>query len=131
MRSSGDSLLSVVRVALTVLALGALSLGALGGCGSSTPSAAAEDRAAAPDPHELVANGATLLDVRTAAEYGAGHIDGAMLVPVAELGARMNEIPRDRPVVVYCHSGSRSARAASMLREAGYEVHDLGPMSAW
>ena len=47
-------------------------------------------------------------------------------VPVPEVG------PTDVPVVVYCHSGRRSATAGEMLEDAGYvEVYDLGPMSAW
>ncbi len=83
------------------------------------------------EARQLVERGATLLDVRTPAEWSSGHLEGATLVPVSELGARMSEVPRDRPVVVYCRSGARSAQAAAMLAAAGYDVHDLGPMSAW
>ena len=79
----------------------------------------------------LLAAGATLLDVRSPAEFAAGHLDGAVLVPVDELDARLGELPHDRPVVVYCRSGGRSARAASLLAAAGYEVHDLGGMGNW
>ena len=87
------------------------------------------------DPRQArdrVAQGAVLLDVRTEAEFGAGHIPGALNVPVAELPRRTEEIDGSKGVVVYCRSGGRSARAASILRHAGIEdVHDLGPMSAW
>ena len=83
------------------------------------------------DARSLVAEGATLLDVRTAREYRAGHIEGAQHLPHDEIAGRLAEIPRDRPVVVYCLSGTRSAGAADTLRAAGYTVHDLGPMSAW
>lgn len=80
----------------------------------------------------LVAQGATLLDVRSPGEYSSGHIDGAINVPVGELESQLAKIPKDRPVVVYCASGIRSSRAASALREAGYkDVHDLGAMSRW
>jgi phage shock protein E len=78
---------------------------------------------------ELVAKGATLLDVRTPEEFASGHPDGAVLIPVSELAARIGELPRDRPVVVYCRSGRRSAAAAEQLRTAGFEVHDVGALA--
>ena len=85
------------------------------------------------DAHRLVANGALLLDVRTPEEFSAGHIQGALNIPVQVLEQRMSELGRqDRDIVVYCRSGNRSARAKQMLNAAGYaSVHDLGAMSAW
>jgi rhodanese-related sulfurtransferase len=98
------------------------------GCGSQGSAAAqAETR----DPHQLVTAGATLLDVRTPEEFAEGHLEGAVLIPVAELSTRMAEIPRDRPIVAYCRSGARSERATEVLREAGYDVFDLGAMRNW
>jgi phage shock protein E len=87
------------------------------------------------DPAEarrLVAAGAALVDVRSPGEFASGHLPGAVNVPVQELAQRREEIPRDRPVVLYCASGVRSAQAARMLREAGWsEVHNLGGMGRW
>ncbi len=85
------------------------------------------------DAKRLVENGAVLLDVRTPEEYAAKHIEGARNIPVQELATRLDEVgPRDRPVVVYCRSGHRAAKATEMLRGAGFtEVHDLGAMSRW
>lgn len=83
------------------------------------------------EAHQLVEQGATLVDVRTPEEFAAGHLDGARNLPLDALTARMAELPRDRAVVVYCRSGARSARAAAVLRSAGHDVRDLGPMSAW
>ena len=81
---------------------------------------------------ELVKQGALLLDVRTPGEYAEKHIPDAVNIPVQELESRMAELPRDRPIVVYCRSGHRSARAATMLKTAGYtSVYDLGAMSNW
>jgi phage shock protein E len=82
---------------------------------------------------KLVAEGAVLLDVRTPAEFAAGHLDGALNVPVDELPRRLDEVgPRDKPVVIYCRSGRRSATAASLMRQSGFaSVHDLGGMSRW
>ena len=83
------------------------------------------------EAHALVEQGATLVDVRSSGEWQSGHIDGAVHIPVDEISDRMSELPRDHTIVVYCASGMRSARAASALRSAGYEVRDLGPMSNW
>lgn len=81
---------------------------------------------------ELVSQGATLVDVRSPGEFEGGHIEGAVNVPVGELASKLGQIPKDRAVVVYCASGMRSARAATALREAGYQdVYDLGSMSRW
>ena len=85
------------------------------------------------DARRLVGEGAKLVDVRSPEEFAGGHLPGAINVPVQQLDGRMGEIgPHDQPVVVYCQSGMRSARAASTLRQAGFaSVHNLGPMSAW
>ncbi len=93
---------------------------------SSSTSPIASDRA-----HQLVEGGAQLVDVRTDREWAAGHLEGAVHIPVDDLGERMSELPRDRALIVYCASGARSARAASALRAANYDVHDLGGMSRW
>ena len=71
---------------------------------------------------------ALLLDVRSPEEHAERRLEGAVNVPVGELEGRLAELgARERPVVVFCRSGFRSARAASLLREAGFvDVHDLG-----
>lgn len=81
----------------------------------------------------LVEEGATLVDVRTDGEFAEGHIPGAVNIPVDELESRLKEVgPKDKAVVLYCRSGSRSARAARILQREGFrEVHDLGGMSRW
>jgi phage shock protein E len=81
----------------------------------------------------LVDQGALLLDVRSADEFRAEHIEGARNVPLGELAARLPQLgSKARSIVVYCRSGRRSAEAARVLRSAGFSsIHDLGPMSAW
>lgn len=74
----------------------------------------------------LVGEGALLLDVRTPQEFSGGAAAGAINIPVQELGHRMNELPRERPIVAYCRSGGRSASAVSMLVAAGFTAHDAG-----
>ncbi|MFT3916677.1 MAG: rhodanese-like domain-containing protein [Anaeromyxobacteraceae bacterium] len=67
-----------------------------------------------------LAAGATVVDVRTEAEFGGGAVEGAINVPLHQLSAKLKKIPKDRPVVVYCASGARSAAAARILKGAGY-----------
>lgn len=77
-----------------------------------------------------VANGAQLIDVRTAEEYGQGHIVGAINLPVQGIqSGAMPAVAKDKPVYVYCQSGNRSSKAAAALKQAGYtNVIDLGAM---
>ncbi|MFJ4188399.1 rhodanese-like domain-containing protein [Kitasatospora sp. NPDC089509] len=75
----------------------------------------------------------TVLDVRTCGEREAGSIEGSLHIALAELPARLAEIPTDRPVVVHCAGGRRSSIAASLLRHHGHpDVSDLlGGYAAW
>jgi len=98
-----------------------------GGSGSKASAARVDGQRA----RALVAEGATLVDVRSPAEYGHGHIDGAINIPVNQLKSRLADVP-EGAVVVYCRSGARSAAAGRTLAGAGREnVYDLGGMSAW
>ena len=73
-----------------------------------------------------------LIDVRTPEEFASGFIAGAVNIPVDQLSQRLNEVPQDEPVVVYCHSGNRSHQASQILEDAGYsQVYDLGGISQW
>jgi len=63
--------------------------------------------------------GAYVVDVRTVEEYRSGAYRGAINIPLQALARRVHEVPRDRPVVVYCASGMRSGAAARLLRKAG------------
>jgi hydroxyacylglutathione hydrolase len=78
-------------------------------------------------------HGVTLLDVRSEGEWEAGRIDGAMHVTLGYLADRIDEIPREKPIVVQCQSGSRSAIGASLLRSRGFDrvVNLTGGLSAW
>lgn len=77
---------------------------------------------------------ALILDVRTEAEFGSGHVPGAVNIPHGELASRLSELPStDQPVVVYCRSGKRAGMASSVLLDAGYTniLHLEGDMNAW
>jgi rhodanese-related sulfurtransferase len=73
-----------------------------------------------------------LLDVRTPAEYNQGHVQGAELIPLNELSARMAQLPKGREIVCICESGSRSSVAARYLQGQGYLVSNMrGGMGRW
>jgi rhodanese-related sulfurtransferase len=73
------------------------------------------------------------LDVREPFEYESCHLEGAKLIPLGELQARMNELGKDRETVVYCHVGVRITQAVALLRQAGFSnVRNLqGGIDAW
>jgi rhodanese-related sulfurtransferase len=79
------------------------------------------------DYKELVANGATILDVRTKAEYQGGHIRGSVNIPLQNLESYITKLKKDKPVITCCASGMRSASAKSILQSRGFkEVHNGG-----
>jgi len=85
------------------------------------------------EAHRRVEAGATLVDVRSAAEFAEGHLPGAVNIPVDELASRLDELGGpEASVIVYCRSGARSGKAERLLKEKGFtRVLDLGPMSNW
>ena len=74
-----------------------------------------------------------LIDVREPVEYEQAHVPGAINIPQADLATRLEEIPRDRPLLCLCQAGRRSFRAAQFLLQAGFTdvSHVLGGTSAW
>ena len=87
---------------------------------------------AAAEAAEAIAGGALVVDVREQVEWDAGHIEGAVLMPLGELGNRVAELPRERRMVIVCRTGSRSGYAADALHGAGYDVANLrGGLFAW
>jgi rhodanese-related sulfurtransferase len=73
----------------------------------------------------LLESGAQLVDVRAPHEWEAGHITGARHLPLDELSERIEELDRERPVVLYCRGGTRSSMATEALVEAGYDAAKL------
>ncbi len=75
----------------------------------------------------------TLLDVRQPEEYKTSHIPGAKLIPVGDIGDRIDELDADKPTLVYCAIGGRSRVASQMLAGKGFkEVYNLsGGIKAW
>jgi rhodanese-related sulfurtransferase len=79
------------------------------------------------------ANKPLVVDVREPDEWNEGHIAGARLIPLGQLAAHVDELPKDQDIVLVCHSGMRSGRATAMLRGAGFDraVNMTGGMEAW
>ena len=77
--------------------------------------------------------GAFLIDVRTGPEYEAGHIEGAINVPLVSIHYIVNHVRNiEAPVYVYCQTGARSGQAASMIREMGYKnVKNVGGVNRY
>ncbi len=84
-------------------------------------------------PAWLASHDAAVLDVREPAEYDAGHLPNAVSIPQADVGLRLDEIPKNRDLLVVCQGGNRSLRVAQFLSRVGYEhVHNLeGGTSGW
>ena len=82
---------------------------------------------------DFVAEGARLIDVRTAGEFTGGHIEGAENVPVGDVPSRSGSWDKKTPVVVYCQTGARSLNAFQYLKTHGFEhVYDLpGGVAGW
>lgn len=115
-------LLAVALIVYTILQ----STG--GGGTTSLPSAISVDEA-----HEKYQAGAFVLDVRTQEEWDEYHAPNTTLIPLDQLVARLNEIPRDREIVVVCRSGNRSQQGRDILLEAGFKqvTSMTGGLNEW
>ena len=73
-----------------------------------------------------------LLDVRNQNEYDIARLKNAKLIPLPELKNKLDEIPKDKEIIVYCHHGNRSLEAARILKENGFNVKSLvGGIDVW
>ena len=70
-------------------------------------------------------NQVTILDIRPEDAYCRGTVEGAINIPMQEVDNRRDEIPKDKPVYVLCHTGEWSAYTVNMLEEAGYEAYNI------
>ncbi|HBW86936.1 MAG TPA: sulfurtransferase [Crocinitomicaceae bacterium] len=83
------------------------------------------------DYKSIVENGGVIVDVRTTGEYKSGHIKGSLNIPLQNLKAQLNKIPKDKVVITCCASGMRSSSAKSILLANGFkEVHNGGGWSS-
>lgn len=81
---------------------------------------------------EVVNKRAQLLDVRTKEEWETGHAKPAINIPLSDLNEKtMGNLSKNRPIYVYCQSGNRSGQATSLLKQKGYDAHNLGGLHEW
>ena len=132
-------MLSRERKTLFLVALLAVLLTVLAACGGGSAQTTAQiPQVTAHEVYERLPDletGLILLDVRTPEEWiNNGHIAGATLLPLEELGYLVSsDLPRDTEIIVYCHGGDRSTPAAEYLLEAGFtNIKELqGGIVAW
>ena len=125
-----------IVAALAVSALIALLIVPAGGNKGSTTAAGsfpASKQVSNAELRDLIAKGVRLVDVRTAAEFDAGHIAGSENVPIDVLPAQSGSWDKAKPVAVYCATGARSLNAYQYLVAQGFQhVYDLSQgVAAW
>jgi rhodanese-related sulfurtransferase len=109
-----------------------LAVMTLTACGTANetayPSAVSVDEA-----YQLYQDGVYFLDVRTLGEWNEVHAPNSSLIPLDELPGRLDEVPRDQPVVVVCRSGNRSQQGRDLLLGAGFtQVSSMtGGLTEW
>lgn len=117
------------------------------GCGASTtpapaaPAQGAEQAATLSLPATVDAkitndirsrDDVVILDVREDDEFKSGHIPEAQWIPLGQLSSRLNELPKDKTIVAVCRSGNRSGQATEILRQNGFDAHNMqGGMNSW
>jgi len=117
---------------------------ALGACGAEEPNMKeADTQAVTAEYHKITPEeakemmeqeGVLILDVRTADEFSAGHIENAVLIPDFEIATRAETelTDKNQTILIYCRSGRRSASAAKQLVDLGYTaVYDFGGIIDW
>ena len=93
---------------------------------ASQVAAATRDISSIEAKNLLARNKPFLLDVRTPQEFSQARLSGAVLIPIGEFQQRINEVPKNRPILVYCAVGSRSKPVADFLTQRGYkEVYHM------
>jgi len=84
------------------------------------------------EAHQMYTEGTFVLDVRTPEEWNEFHVPNTTLIPLDELASRVNELPKDQPIVVVCRSGNRSQAGRDILLQAGFNVTSMnGGLNEW
>lgn len=119
---------------LLIVALVVYLLLQMGGANKNQPATnALSSTLSVAEAYDLYQKGAFVLDVRTVEEWNEFHAPGTTLIPLEQLPARLNEVPRDRQIVVVCRSGNRSQQGRDILLNAGFEqvASMTGGLTEW
>ena len=82
------------------------------------------------DLREMIAQGATIVDVRTPEEFRGGHVAGSINIPLDRLQDQLRKIDKSKPVIACCRSGARSGMAVDVLKRAGFDAYNGGPWTS-
>jgi rhodanese-related sulfurtransferase len=128
-RSPGAQIGVLIIVALVIYLI--LQMG--GGAGNPSTSNALEGTIGVDEAYNMYQNGAFVVDVRTQEEWNEFHARNTTLIPLDQLASRLNEVPRDRQIVVVCRSGNRSQEGRDILLNAGFEqvTSMTGGLNEW
>jgi rhodanese-related sulfurtransferase len=128
--SSRSSLGTALRrpiVQIGILVVVAIVIFLIASMGGKTPASVSVDKA-----HQMYEAGTFVLDVRTLEEWNEFHVPNTTLIPLEELAARVNELPKDQPILVVCRSGNRSQTGRDILLQAGFNAISMdGGLNAW
>ena len=84
------------------------------------------------EAYQKYQQGVFLLDVRRPDEWDMYHVANTVQIPLDQLSNRLNELPKDQPIMIICHSGNRSGQAQAILAQAGFNATSVaGGMIAW
>lgn len=127
-RKPGTQVLVLLVVALVVYLILQFGGGTASRAANSLPATISVSEA-----YNMYQSGAFVLDVRTQEEWNEFHAPNTTLIPLDQLASRVNEVPRDRQVVVVCRSGNRSQQARTILLDAGFEqvTSMTGGLNEW
>lgn len=119
---------AIIAIIAISLIGGAVALSSNGGDQPKQVAGTSTTQSGIQEIQKAVSNGAQFIDVRTAAEYAAGHVDGATNLSLQEIQAgQLPQVDKQQTIYVYCHSGNRSGQATTLLKKAGYtNIIDLG-----
>ena len=111
----------IAVLVVTALVIVLLALWGNRRAGNHQPSAALPPEISVSEAYTRYQNGAFVLDVRTPEEWNDFHAPGTTLIPLDQLASRLNELPRDKEIVVVCRSGNRSQQGRDILLNAGFQ----------
>lgn len=127
------SLLTAIAAAIAIAAPGFVRAGDPPAATAATSDAVPAGVVDGPTARRLVDAGVKVVDVRTADEFRAGHVPGAINIPFDQIAARAGELgPASTPLLLYCRTGRRSGIAVKALQEKGYaRLYDLRSFDLW
>ncbi|RJP51088.1 MAG: rhodanese-like domain-containing protein [Anaerolineaceae bacterium] len=131
-RSGLSAYLRKPAVQLGIVAFVALLVYLIAASGGGAAPAALAPEVSVDQAYEMYQNGVFVLDVRTQEEWDEYHAPNTTLIPLDQLQARINEVPKDQEILVVCRSGNRSQQGRDILLAAGYNATSMaGGLKEW